>query len=167
MISRHPHVFANTIAKTPEDVMVNWEIIKKQEKPHRIEILDGIPNSLPALLKALKVSKKVAKEGFEWKNETQIWETLESEYQELKKAIKSKNKANQTEEFGDLLFMIVNLARWYKIEPEDTLNKAIKKFTNRYNKVKQISKKDIKELTADELNKIWENVKKTEKKKER
>lgn len=161
MVSRHPHVFANTIAKTPEDVMVNWEIIKKQEKPNRREMLDGIPNSLPALLKSLKISKKAAKEGFEWKDEKQLWKTLENELSEFKRAIKSKNKDNQIEEFGDLLFMLVNLARWYKIEPEDTLNKAIKKFIKRYDKVKQLSKRDIKELSADKLNKIWENVKKT------
>lgn len=164
MITRHPHVFGNTTAKTPEDVMVNWEIIKKKEKPHRTKILDGIPSSMPALLKALKVSKKASKEGFEWKNNAQLWETFESEVKEFKKASKSKNKENQIEELGDLLFMTVNLARWYKIDPEDTLNKGIKKFIIRYTKVKKIAKKDINQLSPDELNKIWEDVKKKERK---
>ena len=167
MISRHPHVFSDTVLKTPEDVMVNWEIIKKQEKSQRKDIFDGVPNSLPALLKALKISKKVVKEGFEWEHEKDLWRAFEKEIQEFKKAIKSNDKIDQTEELGDLLFMVVNLARWYKIEPEDTLNMAIKKFINRYKKVKQklaSQNKEVKELSSSKLNKIWKTIKKEEKK---
>ena len=95
MISRHPHVFSNTLVKNSDEVMVNWEKIKRDEKPHRKDIFDGIPPALPALIKALKVSKKAAREGFEWKKETDIWKTLDSEVKEFKAvltAVKDKIK---------------------------------------------------------------------------
>jgi len=160
MVNRHPHVFSNVKVNTAEEVMVNWEKLKKEEKPHRKDILEGIPIHLPALMKALKVSKKAAKEGFEWKDKQDLWNTLDSEFKELKEAISSGKKQDQEEELGDLLFMIVNIARWYKIDPEDVLNKGIKKFIARYSKVKQLSKKDLKELTYKELNELWEEAKK-------
>lgn len=168
MINRHPHVFSNVIAKTPADVMKNWEIIKRKEKPKRKELLDGIPNSLPALLKALKISKKVTKEGFNWNNEKILWKTFKNEMSEFKQAVKQKNKRkhNITEELGDLLFMTVNLARWYKLDPEDALNIGLRKFVKRYNKVKLAlipSNKDINQLSSLELDKLWKKVKKEEK----
>ncbi|MBI2995282.1 MAG: nucleoside triphosphate pyrophosphohydrolase [Candidatus Melainabacteria bacterium] len=161
MISRHPHVFGKTVVKNTQEVLANWESYKKKEKPYRKEILDGIPLSLPALLKALKVSKKVAKEGFDWKNSNNLWNTFEAELKEFEEALKSKNKNKQIEEFGDLLFMITNIARWYKIDPEDTLNKGIKKFIARYNKVKKLprSKKRIKDLSSKELDTLWRKAK--------
>lgn len=166
MITRHPHVFSNVIAKNSEEVMVNWEKLKKEEKPNRKDIFDGIPNSLPALLKALKVSKKAAKEGFDWENESEIWKSLESELNEFKEAASVKDKIKQTEELGDLLFMIVNLARWYKLDPEDTLNNGIKKFIKRLNKVKQkiSSNKEMHKIPSEELNKLWQEVKNGENK---
>lgn len=165
MISRHPHVFSNAVVKNSDEVMKNWEVIKNNEKPARKEIFDGIPNSLPALLKALKVSKKAAKSGFEWEKESDLWKTLEEEITEFKESVKHKNKENQAEELGDLLFMIVNIARWYKLDPEDTLNKGIKKFIKRYSKVKQKlsdTNNNFNELTPDEINKIWVKVKEEE-----
>ena len=164
MISRHPHVFSNVIVKNTDEVLANWEVFKKNEKPDRKEVFDGIPNSLPALLKALKVSKKAARQGFEWEKESDLWKTLNEEINEFKKA---KNKDNQAEELGDLLFMIVNIARWYKLDPEDTLNKGIKKFITRYRKITtnlNKSKKQLKSLSAKELNKEWEKVKHKERK---
>ncbi len=136
MISRHPHVFSNTLVKNSDEVMVNWEKIKKKEKPDRKDIFDGIPLSLPALLKALKVSKKAAREGFEWKQEADIWKTLGSEINEFKAACRKKSKAKQVDEIGDILFTIVNIARWYKLDPEDSLRLATKKFISRYKRVK-------------------------------
>lgn len=164
MISRHPHVFSNTLVKDSEEVMINWERIKKKEKPHRKDIFDGIPLSLPALLKALKVSKKAAREGFEWKKEADIWKTLNSEVGEFKAAFKSRKK--QADEFGDILFTIVNIARWYKLDPEDSLNLSTKKFISRYkwieSKVKG-SKKPIKDLSYSELERLWKQSKKSNK----
>lgn len=165
MISRHPHVFGDITVKNTEEVLVNWEALKKKEKPERKDIFDGIPNSLPALLKANKVSKKVAKEGFDWESDSDLWNALEKELKEFKEVAELKDKEKQTEELGDLLFMIVNLARWYKIDPEETLNNGTKKFIKRYNKVKEkvsAEKKDIKDLSAKDLNKLWDKVKSEE-----
>ena len=159
MIKRHPHVFSNVIANTKEEVLVNWEKLKKEEKPERKDIFDGIPASLPALLKALKVSKKAAREGFDWSKESSIWEAMEKEIKELREAVKLKDKEQQEEELGDVLFMITNIARWYKLDPEDTLNKGIKKFIKRYTRVKELSKDDLSKLSEEELNKLWEKAK--------
>ena len=167
MISRHPHVFLNTKVKNTEEVLKNWEILKSNEKPYRKQLLDGVPSSLPALLKALKVSKKVARLGFEWEKDSQLWSKLYDEIKEFKQAVKSKKKAKQSEEFGDLLFTVVNLARWYKLDPEENLNNGIKKFIKRFNKVKKMANKsneEINELSPKELNKLWERVKSSERK---
>ena len=164
MISRHPHVFSNTLVKNSEEVMVNWEKIKKKEKPERKNIFDGVPIALPALMKALKVSKKAAREGFEWKKEADIWKTLNSEIKEFQTASKTK----KADEIGDILFTIVNISRWYKLDPEDSLNMSTKKFISRYNRVKskiKSLKKGIKKLSYSELNNLWRLAKKQEKRK--
>lgn len=162
MISRHPHVFADTIVKNTEEVLDNWEKFKNQEKPNQTDIFENIPNSLPSLLKALKVSKKAAKVGFEWSDESSLWSAFEREAIELKDATKSSTKKLQAEELGDLLFMIVNIARWYKLDPEECLNNGTKKFITRFNKVKSKTSKDLKELSSEDLNNLWKKVKKEE-----
>ena len=170
MISRHPHVFSNTKVKNTEEVLKNWEILKSNEKPYRKELFDGIPNSLPALLKALKVSKKVARVGFEWERDSALWKKFYDEIKEFKQAIKSKDRSKQSEEFGDLLFTAVNLARWYKLDPEENLNNGTKKFITRFNKVVKMasnSKKGTNKLSPKELNTLWEKVKKEERKNRR
>lgn len=162
MISRHPHVFGDTTVKNAEEVLVNWEILKKKEKPERKDVFDGIPVGLPALLKAYKISKKVSKEGFNWESEKAIWEAFEKELKELKDEIKSQEKERLAEEFGDLLFMMANLARWYKVDPEEALSNGTNKFIKRYKMVCEAvrkSNKEIKDLTPDELNKFWDEVK--------
>ena len=165
MISRHPHVFSNILVKNSDEVMVNWEKIKKKEKPHRKDIFDGIPMALPALLKAWKVSKKAAREGFEWEKEADIWKSLNSELSEFKAVLKNKRK--RVDEFGDVLFTIVNIARWYKLDPEDSLNMATRKFISRYKKVEskvKSLKKQTKDLSYSELDRLWKLAKKSERK---
>ena len=167
MISRHPHVFSNVKVKNSDEVMVNWEKIKKEEKPHSNNLFDNIPNSLPALLKGLKVSKKVAKLGFEWQDEAELWNKFKSEANELNEACKSTDKAKQADELGDLLFMLVNISRWYRLDPEETLNKGIEKFIKRFNKIQEHIKKGnknktLEQLSTFELNELWEKVKKEE-----
>ena len=159
MISRHPHVFGNTKVKNVSEVLKNWEILKSKEKPNEVHAFKRIPNSLPALLKAWKVSKKASKEGFDWKKEADLWKTFEEELKEFKSAQK---KTDKVEELGDLLFMLVNIARWYKIDPEDTLNQGTKKFIKRYDKVKKLTKNDFKNISDKKLNQLWEKVKKEE-----
>ncbi|MBI3590161.1 MAG: nucleoside triphosphate pyrophosphohydrolase [Candidatus Melainabacteria bacterium] len=164
MISRHPHVFSDVVVKDTAEVLDNWEKLKKEEKPNKKTIFEGIPNSLPALLKALKVSKKAARDGFEWEKESDLWKSLDSETNELKEAINLNDKDKQREELGDLLFMIVNISRWYKLDPEESLNNGIKKFIKRFNRVQNIvrnkTNKELKEISPSELNKIWEDIKK-------
>jgi len=165
MISRHPHVFGNKKVKNTNEVLINWEKLKKEEKPERKDIFHGIPKSLPALLKALKVSKKASRSGFDWDNKTNLWKTFKSEFKELETAAAKGNKNKLKEELGDLLFMTVNIARWYKLEPEECLNNGIKKFINRYNMVeKLLYGKDKNKISTKELNNTWERVKKLEKK---
>lgn len=169
MVKRHPHVFSDKSLKTSEEVLINWEKQKKEERKSG-DIFDNIPNSLPALIKALKVSKKAAREGFEWKDENDLWNAFENELKELKEVTALNNnhrtKEKLEEELGDLLFMIVNLARWYKLDPEENLNKGIKKFITRFNRVKEKANKEnkiVSDLSSDELSKLWVSIKEKEK----
>lgn len=167
MISRHPHVFANTKVKNTDEVMVNWEEIKKQEKPGRKNIFDGIPKSLPSLLKALKVSKKAAKKGFEWSNKKELYKALKSEFNEVLETLQDNKNNNFSEELGDLLLMLVNVSRWKKTDPEESLNSAIRKFIIRFKKVEELANNNLEDLNEKELNKLWKKAKETEKIKSR
>lgn len=160
MISRHPHVFGDENLKTADEVLSKWEDFKKKEKPGRKDIFESIPASLPALLKSWKVSKKAAKVGFNWEKESDLWKTLDSELIEFKDAVKDNSQEDMIEEMGDILFMLVNIARWHKIDPEDSLNKATKKFIKRFKKVEELSTKELKELNASELENLWQEAKK-------
>ena len=156
MISRHPHVFSNIKVKNVDEVMTNWEAIKKTEDSKRKDIFHGIPIALPALLKSLKTSKKAAREGFEWKKEYEIWQSLNSEIKEFKHASKKHKK----EELGDILFTIVNIARWHKIDPEDALNTATNKFMSRVKKTQKLAgKSNTKDISYLKLNKLWKKAK--------
>lgn len=164
MISRHPHVFSDTIANNVDDVLKNWEALKKKEKPSRKEIMDGIPQSLPALLKARNVSSRASKQGFDWKNKDDVIKALKIELKELEEALTSGTPEQKNEELGDVLFMIVNLARHNKIDPEQSLNDATQKFARRFTKLKELSKKELTDYSEEELNEFWDIVKKGEKK---
>lgn len=164
MISRHPHVFSNVKVNNTEEVLVNWEKLKKEEKPNKEDTFEEIPSSLPALLKGWKISKKASKVGFDWDKELNLWLALEKELKEFKESISLKDKEKQAEELGDLLFMITNIARWYKLNPEESLNDSLKKFIKRFNKVKaKTMNKNLKNIPSKELNKLWELVKKEDK----
>jgi len=160
LIHRHPHVFGNKKTDNTKAILQNWEKLKEEEKPQRHKTLDGIPSTLPALLKCMKISKKAARKGFEWKNENQVYECFLSEIDEFKNADSAQNKI---EEFGDILFSLVNLARWNNIDPELALEFANKKFIKRFNKLEEIAKdtinKEISELTYDEYENLWKKAK--------
>ena len=155
LIHRHPHVFGKNKTKDTKEILANWEKLKAQEKSERKRTLDGIPK-LPALLKAMKISKKAVRAGFEWKNKEQVFECFESEVEEFKNA---KNFEEKEDEFGDILFALVNVARWNKIDPEVALSKANQKFTKRFNKLEEIANKDLSELSFDEYNELWSKAK--------
>lgn len=153
---RHPHVFKkNENTKDTKEILANWEKLKAQEKKERKKTMDGIP-LLPSLLRAMKISKKAVRTGFEWKNKDQVMECFESEIKEFKNAKTIKEKE---EELGDILFSLVNVARWENIDPDAALERANKKFIKRFNLMEELSKKPLGDLTFDEYDKLWREVK--------
>lgn len=166
MISRHPHVFAKGDAKTSEEVVRKWEELKQEEDEQKGEeksVVDKVPNTLPALLKALKVSEKAVSVGFEWDNTEHVWEKLLSEIDELHVELsRPQAELNRREielELGDVLFTLVNIARWQRMNPEESLLMAIDKFRVRFRMMEEISDRPLKELNKEELNDLWEESK--------
>lgn len=161
LVHRHPHVFGDVKADTPEKVLVNWDAIKKEEKgkEDRLSILDGVPKYLPGLSKANKVQKKAAKVGFDWSEIGPVWDKVTEELQELKEA---PSGPRQEEELGDLLFAIVNLARFLHIDPEVAINKTIAKFQKRFRYIENHAPKPLEEMTLEEMDVYWEAAKKEE-----
>lgn len=166
LIRRHPHVFGDTHVDGSDEVLVNWEAIKKQEKTERKHVLDGVTQGLPALLRAYKVQSKAAKVGFDWNDVKDVWAKVEEELSELREAINAGDKAAAEAELGDVIFAIVNYARFNKIEPETALNGTNNRFTKRFNHVEQRvleSGKTWEEFSLAELDKFWDEAKAMEK----
>lgn len=159
LIRRHPHVFSDVKVKNSDEVMVNWEKLKREEKPERKSALSGIAETMPALLVAQELSKKAVKTGFEWPNENSLWECFESEIKEFKDEVEQNNKELMEDELGDILFSIVNVARWHKIDPEIALINANKKFKKRFQLMETMASKDLSEYNLDELEAFWSKAK--------
>lgn len=165
MIRRHPHVFGEVSVRDEADVMVNWEEIKKQEKQaDDSSLLDDIPKPLPALSKANKLQKKAAKTGFDWSNVQDIWDKVQEEMKEFSSEISEaeQNSKKMKEEFGDLLFALVNIGRFYKIEPEEALAMTNAKFYRRFTHIEQSAKrmgKDLESMTLEEMDDLWNEAK--------
>lgn len=161
MIERHPHVFSDVEVRDAQDVTFNWEHIKfTQEK--RDSLLSGVPAEAPALLQAQRLQEKAANVGFDWNNTKDIVAKIEEEIEELKAALDKKDQKNINEEFGDLLFSLVNLSRHLNIVSEDALRISNEKFTNRFQKIESHYKNDyqkIKEAGLEELDRVWNEVK--------
>ncbi len=165
LIYRHPHVFGDVKVDNPKEVKHNWEKLKQAEN-NRDSIISGIPKSLPALIKAYRVQEKAGSVGFDWENPNDVWKKVEEEISELKKSIESNDSNKIEEEIGDLLFAIVNYSRFLKVNPESALNKAVEKFTRRFQTIERELKsqgKDIYSATLEEMDAIWEQIKKKEK----
>lgn len=169
MIRRHPHVFGDVTVNDAAEVVVNWEQIKKQEKGRQAySVLAGIPIGLPSLMRAYKMQGKAAKVGFDWDNIAPVWEKIKEELTELQEAVDSGHQANIEGELGDVLFAVVNLARFINVEPETALNRTNNKFERRFNYIEEIVKKRGKEwknYTLAELDCLWEEAKRHETKK--
>ncbi len=159
LIHRHPHVFGTTEVHSTQDIIDNWDKLKKEEKTYRKSVLDGISKSQSALMSAQKISKKVVKVGFEWDSVESLKECIKSEYKEFEEAVESGDKERMEDEMGDILFATVNLARWYKIDAEQALLGANKKFTKRFKKMEEIKEKPLEEYTYDEFNDLWKRAK--------
>ncbi|MBN1598259.1 MAG: nucleoside triphosphate pyrophosphohydrolase [Bacteroidales bacterium] len=162
LIFRHPHVFGDVDVKgSSEQVKHNWEELKQKEEDRTV--LSGVPKALPALIKANRVQEKVRAVGFDWDEREQIWDKVREELEELKQEVKSDNKKEIEQEFGDLLFSVVNAARLYGVDPETALEKTNRKFIRRFNYLERNTIKkgrSLKDMNLDEMNEIWEEAKK-------
>lgn len=161
LIDRHPHIFGDVKVANSDEVKVNWEKLKAKEG--RKSVLDGIPSELPALFRAYRIQEKASKVGFDWKEEAPVLDKISEELEELKENVQAnKSKEEIEDELGDLLFSIVNYARFLKINPEDALRGTIKKFTGRFQKIEEFAKsnnKQLEEMTLEEMDAIWEQSK--------
>lgn len=159
LIRRHPHVFGDKSAADSDEVLQQWEQIKRAEKTERSSVLDGVPRALPALMRAQKVQKKASRVGFDWNAAAEVVAKVEEELDELQAALAAGSEAAVAEEMGDLLFSLVNLSRKLNLDPEMTLNAATDKFIARFRAVEQAATaagKRVEECSADELNAYWD-----------
>lgn len=162
LVRRHPHVFGDAKADAAFEAKQNWEATKHKEK-NRSSRLDGVPKTLPALVRAQRLQQKASYAGFDWDKVEQVWEKVHEEIQELKEAQSADTKAHIEEEIGDVLFAIVNLARFLDIPAEDALRKTNQKFTSRFSQVEKGIKaqgKELEDATLEEMDAIWNEVKK-------
>ncbi len=165
LIYRHPHVFGETEANTPKKVEQNWEQLKLKEKDGNKTVLSGVPISLPALIKAHRIQDKVRSVGFDWEEREQVWDKVQEEINEFKAEVAAMDKDKMEAEFGDLMFSLINAARLYDINPENALERTNRKFISRFNYLESKTitiGKDLKEMTLAEMDVIWEEAKKNE-----
>ena len=161
LIHRHPHIYSDLIIKNEVEVKQNWENLKLKEG--RKSVLQGVPKSLPALVKAGRIQEKVAGVGFDWEHSDQVWKKVEEEIGELKEEILNKSKDAIEDEFGDVLFSLINYARFLNINPENALERTNKKFIKRFQQLEKKAKrlqKSISEMTLAEMNIYWDEAKK-------
>jgi len=164
LIHRHSNVFGDVKINNAEEQTVNWEKMKKKETVNRSTI-DGVPARLPALLRAYRTQAKAATVGFDWNDIEPIWDKFKEETSELQHAVENNDQEEIEMEFGDLLFTMVNLSRFLKVNPEDALRKSIDKFSTRFRHVESIAleaNSSLDEMTLDEMDKIWDQVKESE-----
>lgn len=162
LVYRHPHVFGDKQVKDSAEVIESWEKIKKKEKITRESILDGVPRHLPSLLKAYRVQQKVSRFGFDWDRIDGVVKKLDEEIDEFKEAITGNNIEKISEETGDILFTLVNIARFIKVNPEEALAKTIDKFIKRFRYIEKEAVdtgKEISKMSLKEMNEIWERAK--------
>jgi XTP/dITP diphosphohydrolase len=161
LIHRHPHIYSNVQVENEEDVKANWEKLKLKEG--KKSVLEGVPQSLPAMVKAARIQEKVRGVGFDWENKEQVWNKLQEELEELKVEVADQNKEKMEAELGDVLFSVINYARFIGINPEDALEKTNRKFIQRFQYLENASKEDGKELGSmklAEMDQYWNESKK-------
>lgn len=159
LVRRHPHVFGDTTVHDADEVLRNWDQIKKSEGKEEQSILAGVPKGMASLLRAHEISKRAARVGFEWPSLDAVFEKLAEEEAELSAAIATGEKAEIESEIGDLLFTVVNVARWLDVEPEEALRKMLNRFSGRFQAMEASSAKPLRELGAEEWEELWEKAK--------
>ncbi|MEI6020115.1 MAG: nucleoside triphosphate pyrophosphohydrolase [Bacteroidota bacterium] len=163
LIFRHPHIYGDVKAETEEQVKQNWEQLKQKEKGGNKTVLSGVPNSMPALLKAYRIQEKARAVGFDWEQPEQVYEKVKEELDEFEQEVKNKNSQAAEKEFGDILFSLINYARFMNINPEDALEQTNQKFIKRFNHMEKRVKdqgKQIADCKLSELDEYWNEAKK-------
>jgi XTP/dITP diphosphohydrolase len=161
LIHRHPHIYSDVVVKDETEVKQNWENLKLKEG--KTSVLQGVPKSLPALVKASRIQEKVAGVGFDWEHPNQVWEKVEEELAEFKVEVENKDHVAMEDEFGDVLFSLINYARFLDINPENALERTNKKFIKRFQYLERKAKslqKSLSEMTLAEMDVYWEEAKK-------
>jgi MazG family protein len=161
LIKRHPHIYGDVTVNTAEDVKRNWEQIKLSEG--KKSVLAGVPKSLPAVVKATRIQEKAKQVGFEWDNKEDVWKKVEEETAELHEAIAAGNADSIEDEFGDLLFSLINYARFLQIDAETALERTNRKFIDRFTKMESAAErtgKQLVDMTLEEMDALWNQIKK-------
>jgi len=164
LIRRHPHVFGDAEVASSEEVLHRWAQIKSGEKgfQNRRSVLDGVPNSLPALMRAMAISKRAVSVGFEWPSMDALVDKLDEEVHELKHELAQGDRDRAADEIGDLLFTIVNVARWLKVDPEQALLRMTKRFSERFRRIEKAARaegRSLSEMTIQEMDALWDQAK--------
>ena len=163
LIYRHPHVFGDLHADTPEEVTKNWEALKLRKKKRQGGILGGVPRSLPAMVKAYRVGEKAASSGFDWEQKEDVWAKVKEEIAEIEVEMAAGNHERTESEIGDLFFALINMCRLYGIDPELALEKTNKKFISRFQHMEaEAGDRLFTQMTAEELDTLWRSAKKDE-----
>ncbi len=164
LIYRHPNVFGDAKINSAAEQIINWEKLKKKKDQNR-SVIAGVPRALPALLRAHRIQAKAATVGFDWMKISDVWKKMDEEIDELREAENEENIEKIEEEYGDLLFVMVNLSRFLRINPEDSLRKATEKFIKRFHQVEAIAdmqNRSLEDMTLEEMDQIWDEVKDNE-----
>ena len=165
LIYRHPHVYGDIHADTPEEVKQNWEALKLRKKKRKSGTLGGVPVSLPAMVKAFRIGEKAAATGFDWEQREDVWAKVKEELMEVDAEVRASDKEKLTDEMGDLFFSLINACRLYGIDPEAALERTNKKFIRRFNYLEQRAVeqgKTLHEMSLDEMEGYWQESKKSE-----
>ncbi|RKE02057.1 nucleoside triphosphate pyrophosphohydrolase [Marinifilum flexuosum] len=166
LIYRHPHIFSDTKVADAKEVEENWEQLKLKEKGGNKSVLEGVPQSLPALVKANRIQDKVRGVGFDWDEKEQVWEKVKEEVNEVESEIRKGDQDKMEQEFGDLFFSLINAARLYGVNPENALERTNQKFMKRFNYLESKTLKqglNLKEMNLEEMDEIWEEAKQFDK----
>jgi len=158
LIHRHPHIYGDIKVADEEEVKQNWEKLKMKESGKK-SVLGGVPNSLPAMVKAYRMQEKTAQVGFEWENRAQVWDKVEEEVAELKEAITEGDQQHIEEEFGDVLFSMINYARFIGVDPETALEKINKKFKSRFEYIEAHAPISLDDMSLEEMDALWNEAK--------
>lgn len=157
---RHPHIYGDVVAESATDVLQNWEKLKLKEKGRKHKVLEGVPGAMPALVKALRLQEKAAGVGFDWGTKEEVWAKVAEEVKEFQDEIIAGDALRMEDEFGDLLFSLVNVARKYGINPDNALERTNNKFISRFNYVEENAPKPLPEMTLQEMDMLWDEAKK-------